>query len=216
MGTLRDPVKIYNEEVCLPHRAAGQDGNNKCWVELPTQDLWVTAKHTQKASLCHKNFFQDVKLLCTDTQTDTTGILCVAILILQLESEDAILQPPFAPRFPDKPSQRRGAKHSAGSAESRHLTRDVNALKKPPCTLSRWFFHGLVVLSSLFSPALDRCQRHSNVSGCVTVLSRRHFVDESVQASSFSFLQDWWSAAHTLSGGRLFLGSPALIVFWVI
>lgn len=114
---------------------------------------------------------------------------------------------------PDKPSQRRDAKHSAGSAESRHLTRDVNALKKPPCTLSRWFFHGLVVLSSLFSPALDRCQRHSNVSGCVTVLSRRHFVDESVQASSFSFLQDWWSAAHTLLGGRLFLGGPALIVF---
>lgn len=146
-------------------------------------------------------------------QTQQAFFVCVAILILQLESEDAILQPPFAPRFPDKPSQRRDANHSAGSTESRHLTRDVNALKKPPCTLSRWFFHGLVVLSSLFSPALDRCQRHSNVSGCVTVLSRRHFVDESVQASSFSFLQDWWSAAHTLSGGRLFLGGPALIVF---
>lgn len=33
-------------------------------------------------------------------QTQQAFFVCVAILILQLESEDAILQPTFAPRFP--------------------------------------------------------------------------------------------------------------------
>lgn len=59
-------------------------------------------------------------------QTQQAFFVYVAILILLLKSEDAILQPTIATqaitRFPlDRPSQRRDAKHSAGSAESRRL-----------------------------------------------------------------------------------------------
>lgn len=56
------------------------------------------------------------------------------------------------------------------------------------------------------SAALDRCQRHSNVAGCVIVSSRQHFSTEYVKGSFF-----FCGAAgvwHKPSGACLFLDSP--------
>ncbi len=94
-----------------------------------------------------------------------------------------------------------------------HMRNQHNKSNKNTCKHSRCSSVALFCFQ-VPSPALDLCQCHSNVSGCVIVSSWQHFAEESVQGSLF--LQDWQSAAHTPSGRCLFLDDSVLIVVWVI
>lgn len=81
----------------------------------------------------------------------------------------------------------------------------IKSNRNTPCKLSRCFFMALLCFQ-VSSPALNLCQCHSNVSGCVIVLSRQHFSEESVKGCLF--VQDLWSAAcshtHTIRSQFIF------------
>lgn len=143
-----------------------------------------------------------------------SAIARVLMHILQFWSEMAFLQPTFAtkviiPHFPNKPSPWWKCKTFPSSAESCCLIGEIYTLKateNTPCKLSRCFSMALLCFQ-VSSPALDLCQCHSNVSGCVIVLSRQHFSEESVIRAP---------CLCRTGGECLFLDSPTLIVFWVI
>lgn len=96
-------------------------------------------------------------------------IVHVGMHILQLGSELAILQPTFESKAVARQtvSETKKCKRYSCSAESCCLIWKISTLKATEI-LSKCFFMALLCFQGS-SPALDMCQCHSNMSGCVIV-----------------------------------------------
>ena len=116
--------------------------------------------------------------------------------ILQFRPEMAVLQPTFVTQAVQncRWSEVKMQNKQCWITPSHMGNQRIKSNRNTPCKLSRWFSMALLCFQ-VSSPTLDLCHCHSNVSGCVIVLSRQHFAEGCVQGSLF--LQERRSAAHT-------------------